>query len=179
LNDFTDNEDGTVTDQATKLMWARADSKTGMNWEDALAFAEEKNAENHLGHADWRLPNAKELQGLVDYTRSPDTSNSPAIDAVFDTTTIINLNGNTDYPFFWSSTTHLSAMGMQGRAVYVAFGRGTGTYDGNTITDVHGAGCQRSDPKDGDPDDFPNAGNGPQGDVSRVFNYVRLVRDAD
>ena len=42
--------------------------------------------------------------------------------------------------------------------------------------DVHGAGSQRSDPKTGDPADFPN-GNGPQGDVVRIFNYVRLVRD--
>jgi len=51
--------------------------------------------------------------------------------------------------------------------------------DGTTIIDVHGAGCQRSDPKDGDPDDYPRWGFGPQGDVARVFNYVRLVRDVD
>ena len=45
--------------------------------------------------------------------------------------------------------------------------------------DVHGAGAQRSDPKDGDPADYPVLGMGPQGDAQRVFNYVRLVRDAD
>jgi hypothetical protein len=28
----------------------------------------------------WRLPNIKELHSLVDYTRSPDTTNSAAID---------------------------------------------------------------------------------------------------
>jgi hypothetical protein len=49
----------------------------------------------------------------------------------------------------------------------------------DTLVDVHGAGAQRSDPKDGDPADYPSVGNGPQGDVSRVFNYVRLVRDAE
>jgi hypothetical protein len=43
--------------------------------------------------------------------------------------------------------------------------------------DVHGAGAQRSDPKDGDPANWPY-GNGPQGDVIRIFNFVRLVRDA-
>lgn len=43
---------------------------------------------------------------------------------------------------------------------------------------MHGAGCQRTDPKDGDPDDYPSWGHGPQGDVRRVFNHVRLVRDA-
>jgi len=42
--------------------------------------------------------------------------------------------------------------------------------------DVHGAGAQRSDPKDGDPADYPE-GHGPQGDAVRIFNYVRAVRD--
>jgi len=41
--------------------------------------------------------------------------------------------------------------------------------------DVHGAGAQRSDPKAGDPAMFPH-GRGPQGDVIRIYNYVRLVR---
>lgn len=41
--------------------------------------------------------------------------------------------------------------------------------------DVHGAGAQRSDPKSGDPADYPT-GHGPQGDASRIDNYVRLVR---
>jgi hypothetical protein len=43
--------------------------------------------------------------------------------------------------------------------------------------DVHGAGAQRSDPKTGDPAQFPH-GRGPQGDVIRIFNYVRCVRTA-
>ena len=42
--------------------------------------------------------------------------------------------------------------------------------------DVHGAGSQRSDPKAGDPAMFPH-GRGPQGDVIRIYNYVRLVRN--
>jgi len=42
--------------------------------------------------------------------------------------------------------------------------------------DVHGAGSQRSDPKTGDPNDYPY-GHGPQGDVIRIYNYVRSVRD--
>jgi hypothetical protein len=43
--------------------------------------------------------------------------------------------------------------------------------------DVHGAGAQRSDPKAGNPADFPK-GRGPQGDAIRIYNYVRLVRNA-
>jgi hypothetical protein len=50
---------------------------------------------------------------------------------------------------------------------------GSGNYQ---LLDVHGAGSQRSDPKTGDPGDFP-LGHGPQGDVVRIYNYVRLVRD--
>ncbi|MCP4592607.1 MAG: DUF1566 domain-containing protein [bacterium] len=176
-NRFVDNGDRTVTDDATGLMWTQSDSGEGMNWEEALAWSQELNAENHLGYDDWRLPSAKELQGIVDYTRSPNTTGSPAIDPVFDTTAITNLAGETDYPFFWTSTTHLSSDGNGGRAVYLAFGRGLGTYDGATVEDVHGAGCQRSDSKDGDPAEFPALGFGPQGDVQRVFDYVRLVRD--
>lgn len=51
---------------------------------------------------------------------------------------------------------------------------GSGNYQ---LLDLHGAGAQRSDPKSGDPSDYPY-GHGPQGDVVRIYNYVRLVRDA-
>jgi hypothetical protein len=174
---FVDNGNGTVTEEATGLMWTQSDSGQGMNWEDALAWAEQKNAENYLGHYDWRLPNAKELQSIVDYTRSPDTTNSAAIDPVFDVSAITNEDGEIDFPFFWTGTTHVRADGSGSAAVYVAFGRGLGYMNGRFV-DIHGAGCQRSDPKDGDPNDYPRWGFGPQGDVQRLFNYVRLVRDA-
>jgi len=45
------------------------------------------------------------------------------------------------------------------------------------LQDVHGAGAQRSDPKEGNPNDYPH-GRGPQGDVIRIYNYVRCVRNA-
>ena len=176
VNILQDNGDDTVTDQATGLMWAQTDSGYGMDWESALAYAE---ASTLAGHSDWRLPNAKELQSLVDYSRSPGTTGSAAIDPVFSATQITNMAGEADFPWYWSGTTHLKYTGSADSGVYVCFGRGLGTMDeGVTIIDVHGAGCQRSDPKSGDPADYPNAGNGPQGDVQRVFNYVRLVRDA-
>ena len=200
-NDFRDNADGTVTDRATGLMWARNDSGRGMNWEAALAWVQQRSAEKHLGHSDWRLPNAKELQSLLDYSRSPDTSRSAAISPVFACTAITNEAGATDYPFYWSSTTHASTMGG-GAAEYLAFGRAAGwptgfpgrggrggpgglppgvgpSGSGGSVparyADVHGAGAQRSDPKAGDPAAFPR-GRGPQGDVVRINNFVRLVR---
>ena len=178
-NAFTDNGDGTVTDSATGLMWSQWDSGSGMNWESALGWVREKNHENYLGHDDWRLPNAKELQSLVDYSRSPDTTGSAAIDPLFNATEIINEAGEPDYPFYWSGTNFLRSGGSSGSAVYVAFGKGLGSMDNVTVIDVHGAGCQRSDPKEGDPKDYPTWGGGSQGDVRRVFNYVRLVRYAN
>lgn len=177
-NNFADNADGTVTDAATELMWSRDDSGMALDWEEALAWVERKNAENHLGYNDWRMPNIKELQSIVDYTRSPDTSGSATIDPLFNTTAITNEAEQTDYPYFWSSTTHANWSILPGtHAAYVAFGRSLGYMNGEW-RDVHGAGSQRSDPKSGDPAEFP-MGFGPQGDAIRIYNFVRLVRDAD
>ena len=176
VNDLTDNGDGTITDEATGLMWAQDDSGTGLNWEEALAWVEAQNDANYLGHDDWRLPNVKELQSIVDYSRSPDTTGSAAIDPLFNATAIINEAGDTDYPFYWSNTTHADSDSSGGNGAYVAFGRALG-YVNNNWVDVHGAGAQRSDPKSGNPDDYPY-GRGPQGDAVRIYNHVRLVRDA-
>jgi len=175
-NNFSDNGDGTISDSATGLMWTQDDSAEGLNWEEALAWAETKNSENYLGYNDWRLPNVKELQGIVDYTRSPDTTSSAAIDPIFNSTGITNEAGQADYPCYWSGTTHVNWTDTPGPAgAYVAFGRAMGYMD-STWGDVHGAGAQRSDPKSGDPADWPT-GNGPQGDAIRIYNYARLVRD--
>jgi Protein of unknown function (DUF1566) len=173
VNGFADNGDGTVRDTATGLMWMQDDSAQGMIWEEALAWTEARNAETYLGYSDWRLPNIKELQSIVDYTRSPATTASAAIDPVFNSTGITNEAGEDDYAFYWSGTTHANGMGG-GYGCYVAFGRSLGYMNGNWV-DVHGAGSQRSDPKTGDPADFPT-GHGPQGDAIRIFNFVRLVR---
>jgi hypothetical protein len=172
VNNFTDNGDTTITDNATGLMWMKNDSRSAMNWEAALSYAE--NLE-YAGHSDWRLPDAKELQTIVDYTRSPSTTNSASINPLFNCTPIINEAGEADYASYWTSTTHQSSSNIPGAAaVYINFGRGMGYMFGSWI-DVHGAGAQRSDPKAGNPKDFP-FGRGPQGDAIRIFNYVRCVR---
>ena len=183
INNFIDNLDGTITDSATLLMWSKSDNGIGLNWEESLNWIYQKNQENYLGYSDWRLPNAKELQSIVDYSRSPQTSNSAAIDPLFEVTTIIDEGGGINYPFFWTSTTHADGPPdhQLTKAVYVAFGEALGFMEippnsGNyVLMDVHGAGAQRSDPKQGDPNNYPH-GFGPQGDVIRIYNYVRLVR---
>jgi len=124
-NDFNANGDGTVTDRATGLMWSQADSGNGMNWEAALAWVQTKNTEKFLGHDDWRLPSVKEIQSLVDYTRSPETTHSAAIDPIFNCTTLTNAANQADFPYYWSGTTHGSQRGGAA-AMYVAFGRAAG-----------------------------------------------------
>lgn len=167
---FVDHADGTIADAATGLTWTKADSGRGLNWQEALAWVAELNASRHLGHDDWRLPNAKELQSIVDYTRAPDAADpsrrGPALDPVF---SITRLAGG-EYPHFWSSTTHVENQ----FGVYVCFGRALGFLRGRWM-DVHGAGAQRSDPKSGSAAAYPR-GLGPQGDEIRVLNFVRPVR---
>lgn len=171
VNQFVDNRDGTVSDRSSGLMWSQKDSGQGMTWEQALHYAQGATL---AGYTDWRLPNTKELQYSVDYSRSPDTTHSPAIDPVFNTTSIINEAGQEDYPYFWTSTTHKDGPQPARKAVYIAFGRAIGQMGGQ-ILDVHGAGSQRSDPKVG----IPRLGQGPQGDAQRIMNWVRLVRGGE
>ena len=172
-NIFVDNGNGTVSDLATGLMWQQRDDGVGRNWEEALEYAENLELATYT---DWRLPNAKELQSIVDYSKSPQTTGTPAIDAIFNTTEIEDPEGNPgQYPFFWTNTTHLDGANPFAGAVYIAFGEGQGKMDG-ILMDVHGAGCQRSDPKSGERSDYPQF-FGPQGDVRYVYNYLRAVRD--
>jgi len=129
INDFADNGDGTVTDRATGLTWQQGDSGSTLSWEGALATCENLDL---AGYSDWRLPNAKELQTIVDYTRIP------AIDPIFSLTD--------PESWFWTSTTLLEGrpdrLGDQG--IYVAFGRAYGVYNGQLV-DVHGAGGIREE----------------------------------
>lgn len=194
-NQLRDNRDGTVTDVANGLMWTGGDSGRAMNWREALAWGGDLNRRGYLGHRDWRLPSAKELQSLVDYGNAPDFNGKPAIDTrYFTCTPIVNENGDKDYPYYWTSTTHAgwAPHGTRGgQAVYIAFGRALGWPMGASAwVDVHGAGSQRSDPKVGPQYDFATIltvvkngkvytghAHGPQGDAIRGLNFVRLVRD--
>ncbi len=227
VNKFVDNGDRTISDTATNLMWQMDDSGKGLDWESALEYAQKMNEKSYLGYNDWRVPNVKELQSIVDYSRSPETTSSAAIDPMFSVSSIKNEAGERDYPFYWSSTTHCAAgirSSIGSAAAYISFGRGLGNMkqmqmgqqsgqrmgqQGNRYQsgsemqrpqntqqnrggaaqqnrttessadnwiNIHGAGCQRSDPKSGDISDY-TGGRGPQGDAIRIKNYVRLVRD--
>lgn len=177
-NRFVDNGDGTVSDLATGLMWARSDSGKAMSWQESLAYCATLTL---AGHHDWRLPDAKQLQSIVDYTRAPDARDpvqrGPAIAPIFQMT-----DGES---WFWTSTTHLEGGRVPGdSAVYIAFGRAMGFMPGpggdRHAMNVHGAGAQRSDPKSGDPKSpIWAGGRGPQGDEVRIYNYARAVRSIE
>lgn len=177
INSFVDNGDGTIIDSASGLMWMQSDNGSAISWENALSYAEEFS---FAGHTNWRLPDAKELQSIIDYSRSPATTNSAAINPIFNCTQITNEAAAVDYGYYWSSTTFCSQTPTNGTdACYLSFGRAMGYMSilGGWV-DVHGAGAQRSDPKTGNPESFPE-GFGPQGDAIRIYNYVRLVRNVE
>lgn len=158
-NNLADKGDGTVTDLATGLMWQKADDGVARNWEGSLEYAESLTL---AGYGDWRLPNAKELHSIVDYSRV-----NPAIDPIFTTTDGMG--------WFWTSTTHGDFVSQ---AAYIAFGEATTIYG----VDIHGSGALRSDPKSGDPANYSDGlgielGYGP--DEVRIYNYVRCVRNAN
>ncbi|NPD45708.1 DUF1566 domain-containing protein [Lentimicrobium sp. S6] len=161
VNEFVDNGDGTISDNATGLMWQQVDDGNSYDWKDALAYATQSEL---AGYTDWRLPNTKELQSIVDY----DKTTFPAIDESFFTCT------NSD-SWFWTSTTQGD---FKYTACYLAFGKAYSkdNSDATEYYDWHGAGAQRSDPKFGEVEDYllesVNAS-----DSLRIRNYVRMVRN--
>lgn len=190
-NDFIDNKNGTISDRATGLMWTQHDSKKGMDWPSALAFVQKMNQQKLFGYSDWRLPNAKELHSIVDYSRSLQSTQSASIHPLFQCTPINRETGTMDYPYYWTSTTHLEP-NLRGpgvspqTAIYIAFGEAPGKIFGmapgpnqgkwiDSPTDIHGAGSQRAASKT-KPQEGETVGNTPQGNSARINNFIRLVR---
>ena len=103
---FVDNGDGTVTDTFTGLTWQQVaadmndnqqiDPPDLVSWCEALTYCENLVL---AGDDDWRLPNIRELQSIVDYGRDP------VLDPIFGTVPAAH----------WSSTT-VSAADRVGRA---------------------------------------------------------------
>jgi len=114
---FTDNGNGTITDNMTGLMWLKdancmcthykafddvlLDGKQagdgGVTWQLALDFVSGINSQSYnecsAGYSDWHLPNINELHSLLDFSR--------AIPAVPSNIAFDNLQNY----YYWSSTT--------------------------------------------------------------------------
>lgn len=102
---FTNNGDGTITDELTGLGWTQDASTPGppacspgarKGWQAALDHVQCLNANSYLGYADWRLPNKFEMRSIVDYGQF-----NPALPAGHP---FVNVNSAA----YWTSTTILS-----------------------------------------------------------------------
>jgi len=108
---FTVNEDTTIKDNLTGLVWDRNgnimptrdpgwDTDATVNdgavtWQHALDYVAKLNAENYLGHSDWRLPNVNELESLIN-------AHEMTISTWLNTQGFTNVQGS----YYWSSTTY-------------------------------------------------------------------------
>lgn len=112
---FVDNNDGTITDTATGLMWEKLsndgtihDKDTSYSWGNAFATKiATLNTEGFAGHTDWRLPNVFELQTLVNYgvdTPATYTDFKSACPASCTVTTC----SCTAADWYWTSTTYVA-----------------------------------------------------------------------
>jgi len=86
---YVDNGDGTISDLVTGLMWEKMSMLDGSvhdvvnkyTWDEAYAvkLAALNAGGGFAGYTDWRLPNRRELESLVDLERD----NYPAVGAAF------------------------------------------------------------------------------------------------
>jgi len=70
-NDFVDNNDGTVTDRITGLMWQKDGSSKKLSlhkkWDnEVISYIEELNSQRFSGFLDWRLPTTEEFASLLE-----------------------------------------------------------------------------------------------------------------
>lgn len=93
---FLDNNNQTVSDTLTGLMWTKNSSFSSGTWQQALDYVSGMNAGTNpnLGYTDWRLPNINELRSLVNLGYI-----SPALSSVHPFTSVSS-------SAYWSSTTY-------------------------------------------------------------------------
>lgn len=119
---YTDNGNGTITDNVTTLVWQKQDDGVAKAWADAITYCDNLTLG---GQTDWRLPVRIELVSIIDYGRS-----RPAINTTY--------FPNTTFTYYWSSTTNA---GFTTGAWSVHFSEGSSDYWNKT--DTYYARCVR------------------------------------
>ncbi len=110
---FTDNSDGTVTDNLTGLIWDKDANRSSsqITWASALSVCNnladnEDDLTDGSSAGDWRLPNIKELQSLIHFGfYSPALSNTSGTGKW---TTDGDPFSNVWSSYYWSSTGNAS-----------------------------------------------------------------------
>ncbi len=82
MNEYHDNDDGTVTDEATGLTWMHTGSGENLTFIGAKKYARYLNQYRFVGYTDWRLPTIEELASLLEPQKQ---SEGFYIDPVFGT----------------------------------------------------------------------------------------------
>ena len=127
---YQDNGDGTVTDLDTGLMWEKLTDDGSIHDRDqTFSFASIQthiaavNGEPLGGYTDWRAPNIRELQSIVNYgTANPAVTASAFYTNCFGGCTNL-VCSCTAFAHHWSTTT---AINLPGSAFTVNFTDGTG-----------------------------------------------------
>jgi hypothetical protein len=111
---FTDNNDGTVTDGLTGLVWMKNPGCfAASNWPDALTYANQL-ASGQCGLTDgstagqWRIPTVNELESLLDISRS-----KPALASGNPFNNVANS--------YWSSTSYHASLGARAMVMVIRF----------------------------------------------------------
>lgn len=126
VNHFTDNGDGTVTDNLTGLMWIKVLSTDTANWEQALIRAE---ASTLASYTDWRLPNIKELFSINDESLTSSSIN-PAYFTISGRVNIWSsstLSNQTTQAWYVDTRYGITTYLPKTRSLYMLFVRGNGT----------------------------------------------------
>lgn len=128
-NHFTDNGNGTITDNLTQLVWQKVPNMVVYNWEQAIAYAEGLNL---ASFTDWRLPNIKELQSLNDESVSNPSVNSTFFGSLgvhnyWSSTTLKPNTANPASAWYWNTQLGITSYDLKTNSNYVICVRGIPT----------------------------------------------------
>ena len=109
---FTDNGDGTITDNLTGLMWEKLsrndsihDVGSDYDWDEAFGKIGNLNDTAFAGYTDWRLPNQRELLSLLTFGGAADQTISGVFRANCQAGCSVLNCSCTAADVYWSSTT--------------------------------------------------------------------------